>query len=311
MSSTVIEVDNLRKEYGSVVAVDDISFGIKAEEIFALVGPNGAGKTTAVELLECLRTPTAGTAKVLGMDIVEETRAVKSHIGVVPQSFETFGRLTVRENIALIRGLYDEGRSVDEVIDELDLTEYADTRFSTLSGGWQRRTGIAMALVSDPEVLFLDEPTTGLDPAARRTTWEQIERLTDLGTTVVLTTHYMEEVEELADRAALLVDGGLEAIDTVSNLVDNYAGEVKLVVQTEGIDAESVEETLRANATDVLYTDAGNIVGLFDDQARAQDTFGTLQRRDGDLSIELTSAGMEEVFLRLAGGTVGSQGELV
>ena len=311
MAEAVISVDGLRKEYGSVVAVDDISFDIRAEEIFALVGPNGAGKTTTVEMLECLRTPTAGSAEVLGLDVSEQTREVKSHIGVVPQSFETFGRLTVRENVSLARGLYDEGRAVDEVVDELGLTEYADTRFSALSGGLQRRTGIAMALVSDPEVLFLDEPTTGLDPAARRTTWEQIERLTDLGTTVVLTTHYMEEVEELADRAALLVDGGLEAIDTVSNLVDTYGGEVKLVVQTDGIDEDGVEATLRETATEVLYTDAGNLVGLFDDQASAQDTFSRLHDRDGELSIELTSAGMEEVFLCLAGGAVDSQGELV
>jgi ABC-2 type transport system ATP-binding protein len=162
-------------------------------------------------------------------------------------------------------------------------------------------------------VLFLDEPTTGLDPAARRTTWEQIERLSDLGTTVVLTTHYMEEVEELADRAALLVDGGITAVDTVTNLVDRYGGDVKLVVGVDG-DGEAsvaeVESTLESAATEVYRAENGDLVGMFDEQSTAQETFGRLHRIEGSRSIRLTTAGMEDVFLRLVGAPLDSRGEL-
>jgi ABC-2 type transport system ATP-binding protein len=314
----VVEVTDLTKEYGSLTAVDGVSFEIRPDEIFALVGPNGAGKTTTVEILECLRTPTSGSATVVGHDVLDEARTVKEQIGVVPQSFDTFDRLTVQENVALARRMYDDGLAVDKVLDQLDIEEWADTRFSDLSGGLQQRTGIAMALVSDPAVLFLDEPTTGLDPAARRSTWQQIERLADLGTAVVLTTHYMEEVEELADRAALLVEGSLEAVDSVEALVDRYGGDVKLVVsdgeEREG-DGQSreggaVESTLRSAATEIYRDDTGNLVGLFDDRETAQETFGRIHRLEGSRSIQLTTAGMEDVFLRLVGTSMDRQGQI-
>jgi len=313
----VVEVADLTKEYGSVTAVDGVSFDVRGDEIFALVGPNGAGKTTTVEILECLRTPTSGSATVMGYDVREEPRAVKEQIGVVPQSFDTFDRLTVRENVALARRMYDDGLAVEEVLEQLDVADWADTRFGTLSGGLQQRTGIAMALVSDPAVLFLDEPTTGLDPAARRTTWKQIERLADLGTAVVLTTHYMEEVEELADRAALLVEGSLEAVDSVRNLVETYGGDVKLVVSVDGAGtgdgdsiADDVESVLESDATEVYRNETGDLVGMFDEETTAQETFGRLHGIEADLSIDLTTAGMEDVFLRLVGSAVDSRGEL-
>jgi ABC-2 type transport system ATP-binding protein len=306
----VISVTDLTKAYSDTTAVESVSFEVYPNEIFALVGPNGAGKTTTVEILECLRTPTSGVAQVLGYDVGEQSRRIKQRIGVVPQSFHTFDRLTVHENVALARQMYEKGRDPDDILERLDLSEYADTRFATLSGGYQRRTGIAMALVSNPDVLFLDEPTTGLDPASRQSTWEQIERLTDLGTTVVLTTHYMEEVEELADRAALLVDGEIVAIDTVADLVETYGGDVKLVVHPTENQSEELEARLHATATDVYQDDTGNLVGIFEDRYDAQEAFGQLLDVEGDHSIELTGAGMEDVFLQLAGGTVGSGGEL-
>lgn len=309
-SDPVITVTDLTKSYGSTTAVESISFDVYSNEIFALVGPNGAGKTTTVEILECLRTPTSGVARVLGHEVGQDSRSIKRRIGVVPQSFHTFDRLSVHENVALARQMYENGRIPEDVLEQLDLSDYADTRFAALSGGYQRRTGIAMALVSDPDVLFLDEPTTGLDPAARRSTWEQIERLTDLGTTVVLTTHYMEEVEELADRAALLVDGEIVAVDTVADLVETYGGDVKLVVSPTGDRCEALEARLRSVATDVYQDDTGNLVGIFEDRYSAQEAFGELLDIEGDHSIELTGAGMEDVFLQLAGGTVGSGGEL-
>ena len=313
----VVEVSDLRKTYGETVAVDGVSFDIRAEEVFALVGPNGAGKTTTVEMLECLRTPSGGSARLLGKDIAEETRAIKAEIGVVPQSFHTFDRLTVQENVSLIRQLYNDGRTVESVLDELDLAEWAETPFRSLSGGLQRRTGMAMALVGDPAILFLDEPTTGLDPDARRTTWEQIEGLAERGTTVVLTTHYMEEVERLADRAALLLDGAIEAIDTVPNLIDRYGGAIKVIVRSESGrdgDESTKDEPLRPilaeTAREVYRTDTGDLVGLFDDRERAQAAYSRLHEAGDGRAIDLVSAGMEDVFLQLAGATPDARGEL-
>jgi len=313
-SSPVVQTTNLRKEYGSTVAVDDVSFEIAENEIFGLLGPNGAGKTTVIEMLQGLRTPTSGEVTVLGLSLQEDLYEIKDRIGVVPQSFRTFERLTVRENVALIRDLHSDGSAVDDVLAELDLTEYAAEPFHSLSGGYQRRTGIAMALVSDPEILFLDEPTTGLDPAARRSTWEQIDRLPEMGTTVVLTTHYMDEIEYLADRVALLVNGRLEAVDTVPELVDTYAGEVKLVVhltdRTTDSDVESIESVLEG-ATDTVYrSDADELVGVFSNRQHAQDAYSELHELGTRHSIELVSPGMEDVFLELAGRPLTPGGDL-
>ena len=310
----VVRTTDLRKEYGDTVAVGDISLDIAADEIFALLGPNGAGKTTAVEMLQGLRTPTSGDATVLGMDLDDHLYEIKDRIGVVSQSFATFSRLTVRENVALMRDLHSDGLGVEEVLEELGLVEYADDPFQSLSGGYQRRTGIAMALVSDPEILFLDEPTAGLDPAARRSTWEQIERLPELGTTVVLTTHYMAEVEYLADRVALLVDGRIEAIDTVDGLIDTYAGDVKVVVhltdRTGNAQVETLESTLQASADAVYRTDADELVGVFHDRQRAQATYADLHEIGTGHSIDLVSPSMEDVFLEVAGATLTSGGDL-
>ncbi|PHQ40136.1 ABC transporter [Halorubrum persicum] len=308
---SVVQVSNLQKKYGSTTAVDDVSFEIHTDEIFGLLGPNGAGKTTLVELLQGLRTPTAGAATVLGYDIQDDLYAVKDRIGVVPQSFHTFERLSVRENIALMRDLYSDPLAVETVLDRLDLDDYADTAFGSLSGGFQRRTGIAMALVSDPDVLFLDEPTTGLDPAARRGTWQQIDQLPALGTTVVLTTHYMDEIEALADRVALMVDGGIRAIDTVAALVERYAGTVKINVTLPKSTADGDDQimtTLRQRARETHQPDSQEMVGIFDDQQTAQKTFSDLHGIDPNYSIELVSAGMEDVFLEVAGSTLDTAG---
>ena len=308
----VVRTTDLRKEYGDTVAVDDVSLEIFEDEIFGLLGPNGAGKTTAIEMLQGLRTPTSGDATVLGLDLQTDLYEIKDRIGVVPQSFHTFERLTVRENVALVRDLHSEPLAVDTVLDKLDLTEWASEPFQTLSGGYRRRTGIAMALVSDPDILFLDEPTTGLDPAARRATWEQISRLPEMGTAVVLTTHDMAEVEYLADRVALLVDGHVEAVDSVSALVDAYAGEVKVVVHldTADTDTQPLAAVLAESAQTVHRSDAGEIIGVFEDRQRAQDTYSDLHDLGTGHAIDLVSPGMEDVFLELAGKTLTPAGDL-
>jgi len=310
----VIRTTDLRKEYGSTVAVENVSLEVTRNEIFGLLGPNGAGKTTTVEMLQGLRTPTSGDATVLGMSIEDNLYDIKDRIGVVPQSFHTFERLSVRENVRLIRKLHSDGLDTDSVLDELGLTKYADDPFHSLSGGYQRRTGIAMALVSDPDILFLDEPTTGLDPAARRATWEQIERLPEMGTTVILTSHYMEEVEYLADRVALLVDGQVEAVDTVSGLVETYAGDVTVVVhlteETTDSETAALESTLEASTDAVYWGESDELIGVFDDRQRAQETYSDLHDIGTDHSIDLVSPSMEDVFLNVAGKTLTAGGDL-
>lgn len=306
-----IEVRNLAKEYGTTTAVAGVDLRVAADEIFALVGPNGAGKTTLVEMIAGLRTPTRGSIAVLGHDVAVEPRRIKARIGVLPQSFHTFDRLTVRENIELTRRLYEDGLDPGTVIDRLDLGAYAETRFGALSGGWQQRTGLAMALVSDPDLLFLDEPTQGLDPAARRATWERIDHLAAHGTGILLTTHHMDEVEALADRAGLLVDGELLAVDAVPTLVARYGGDVKLIVRAGSTrPGDAVETALREVASDVYRNESGDLVGLFEERAAAQDAFGRIDDLTDGRSIDLVSAGMADVFLRLAGGTVDAGGDL-
>lgn len=312
-SKQVIQVKNLRKEYGSTTAVDGISFNVRENEIFGLLGPNGAGKTVTVEMLQGLRTPTAGSATLLGVAIDDEPYEIKSRIGVVPQSFHTFERLTVRENVALMHDMYDDPLDVDEIIERLELEEYADEPFHALSGGWQRRTGIAMALVGNPEILFLDEPTAGLDPAARRAMWAQIEALPERGTTVLLTSHYMDEVETLADRVALLMDGQIVAVDTVQNLVETYGGDVKIVVDLDRAsetETAEIEGTLREVADDIHRSEENTVIGRFAERRRAQTAYGDLHDIAPQLTIELVSAGMEDVFLELAGRSLGPTGDL-
>ncbi len=211
MSSTVT-VDGLRKSYGKVEAVRGLTFEIGSGEVFGILGPNGAGKTTTVEILEGYRERDAGTVNVLGEDPAEAGRVWRGRIGVVLQSSATYGELTVRELLALFAGYYDRPLAVDDVVDLIRLGEKRDARVRTLSGGQKRRMDLGIALVGDPELLFLDEPTTGFDPGARRRAWETIRSLRTLGKTILLTTHYLEEAERLCDRVAVLSQGQIAAL---------------------------------------------------------------------------------------------------
>lgn len=222
----VVVVEGLSKDYGSLRAVDDLSFTIERGEVFALLGPNGAGKTTTVEILEGHRSRSAGTVRVLGFDPASGGRAYRDRIGIVLQEAGFDEEFTVRELVSLYANLYSNRRDVAEVIDRVGLTDKADARTKTLSGGQRRRLDLALGLVGTPELLFLDEPTTGFDPSARRRAWDLVASLRDQGTTIVLTTHYMEEAERLADRVAVIQSGRLVALDTPANLV-----------RTEGADA--------------------------------------------------------------------------
>src|SRR5215204_3714949 len=210
-TDVAIEVEELRKDYGAQRAVRGISFSVRRGEVFGLLGPNGAGKTTTVEILEGYRERTAGRVAVLGMDPGPRPLELRERIGVVLQSSGLYRHLTVREAVAHWAGFYDAPRDVDETIGLTGLSESADRRTRMLSGGQQRRLDFALALVGDPELVFLDEPTTGFDPAARRQAWETVRSLQDLGKTVLLTTHYLDEAQALADRVAIVKDGAILA----------------------------------------------------------------------------------------------------
>jgi ABC-2 type transport system ATP-binding protein len=206
-----IEVTDLRKSYGSVEAVRGISFAVEPGEIYGLLGPNGAGKTTTVEILEGYRDRSAGEVRVLGRDPQERDRHLQEQVGIVLQSCGFYPRVTVREAVTHFAKAYPEPRDPEETIDLVGLDEKADARTKDLSGGQRRRLDLALALIGDPELVFLDEPTTGFDPAARRTAWEVVRRLKGLGKTVLLTTHYLDEAQELADRVAIVQDGRIVA----------------------------------------------------------------------------------------------------
>ena len=207
----MISVRDLRKSYGDVDAVCGIDLEIDAGEIFAFVGPNGAGKTTTVEILEGYRERSGGDAVVLGIDPAKADREWRQRLGVVLQQCQMQRELTVRETVEMYAGYYRSPRPVAETIEHVGLAEKAEARTGTLSGGQKRRLDVALALIGDPELLFLDEPTTGFDPTARRQAWEMIARLREMGKTVFLTTHYMEEAQALADRVAIIAHGRIVA----------------------------------------------------------------------------------------------------
>lgn len=214
-----IGVRDLRKRYADIQAVDGVSFEVRRGEVFGMLGPNGAGKTTTVEIMEGLRQPDAGEVRVLGLDATRETAALKERIGIQLQTAALYPNLTVAEIIELFRSFFRRARPTNELIEALDLGERRDARTKVLSGGQRQRLSVALALVNEPEVLFLDEPTTGMDPQARRSLWTLVRALADQGTTVLLTTHYMEEAEELCDRVAVMDHGKVLEMGTVPELI--------------------------------------------------------------------------------------------
>jgi ABC-2 type transport system ATP-binding protein len=236
-----VEVRGLRKSYDGVEAVRGIDFELRAGEVFGLLGPNGAGKTTTVEILVGYRRRDGGEVQVLGADPARPDRAWRGRLGIVPQSGELFPNLSVREHLDLFAGYYDRPRPPQEVLELVGLQEKANAKSRTLSGGQRRRLDLGVALVGDPELLFLDEPTTGFDPSARRAAWETIRSLRSLGKTILLTTHYIEEAHRLADRVAVLLRGEIVASGTPAELIAQAPATViryrkdgeEVVVETE------------------------------------------------------------------------------
>ena len=226
----VIGVESLTKQYGDLVAVDDISFSVRRGEVFGILGPNGAGKTTTLECIEGLLTPTAGSISVLGMDIAADAERIKSRIGVQLQASAYFDYLTLREILDLFALIYRSSASPDDLLAAVGLEDKADTTVAKLSGGQQQRFTIAATLVNDPELLFLDEPTAGLDPKGRRDLWDFVQTANRQGRTIVITTHYMEEAEFLCDRVAIMDRGKIVALATPDDLVRSLPAPYRISV---------------------------------------------------------------------------------
>ena len=241
---SAVSVADLRKAYGAVEALRGISFEIEQGEVFGLLGPNGAGKTTAVEILEGYRSRDGGSVSVLGVDPQRAGPGWREQIGIVLQSSAMYPNLTVREHVRVFAGYYSRPRAVDEVIELVGLTEKLSARVKTLSGGQKRRLDLALGLVGDPELVFLDEPTTGFDPQARRAAWGMIRSLRELGKTVLLTTHYLDEAEQLSDRVAVLRDGRVVALGRPSDLTGaKVATEIRYRLDGQEVVVETHEPT--------------------------------------------------------------------
>jgi ABC-2 type transport system ATP-binding protein len=303
-ADTVIRVDGLRKAYGELVAVDGISFEVAKGEVFGLLGPNGAGKTTTVEILEGLQAPDAGSVSVLGIDVVRSPDLIKPRIGISLQNAALYPKLTVVELLDLFATFYPKPRPTEELVELMDLGEKRRSRTQELSGGQRQRLSVALALVGDPEVVFLDEPTTGMDPAARRALWDVIGGLRSGGRSVLLTTHYMEEAEILCDRIAILDHGRILELGTVNELVDRRFKE--RAVRFDHIDGlgdarlqamPGVSSIAREDGEIVLYTrDVPSTIGAV---LAAADELGA---EPGNLAVR--RATLEDVFLALTGRTL-------
>jgi ABC-2 type transport system ATP-binding protein len=300
-TGSVIRVRGLVKKYGDLIAVDGIDFDVAGGEIFGLLGPNGAGKTTTVEILEGLRAPDAGEAIVLGIDIAKDPEPLKPRIGISLQTASMYPKLTVVEIIDLFRSFYATSRPTDELIEMLELGEKRNSRTKELSGGQRQRLAVALALVNDPELIFLDEPTTGLDPAARRSLWDLIRSLKAKGRSVLLTTHYMEEAEILCDRLAIMDHGRILEMGTVDELISKRFKERAVRFDAiEGIDDASLEKL--AAVTSVKHDD--DAVLLYSSDVAA--TVGAVLALTEAHGIEPQNLGirratLEDVFLDLTG----------
>lgn len=297
-AALAVEVDGLVKRYGQTTAVDGISFTIQEGEIFALLGPNGAGKTTTLEILEGLRRPDAGKALVAGIDVSAHPRRVRELIGVQLQQAGFFERLTVAETLQVFAAFHRRSVPLDELIDRFHLREKARSYVTNLSGGQRQRLSLALAIINDPQIVFLDEPTTGLDPQARRILWEAIEELRADGRTVLLTTHYMEEAHHLSDRVAIMDHGKILAMDEPNALIRRYAPHSRIILP--GVEADEAWSGLPGVAR-VEAGPEGTVLHCADVRAAmsalAQQDDGT----DGWSGLRIEGGTLEDVFLNLTG----------
>jgi ABC-2 type transport system ATP-binding protein len=304
----VIRVRNLVKRYGELVAVDAVSFEVAKGEIFGLLGPNGAGKTTIISILSCITPPTSGSASVSGIDVVTDSLTARSKIGVVPQEIALYSTLSARDNLMFwgrMYGLRDRtlARRVDELLDVVQLSDRASSRIDTFSGGMKRRINIAAGLLHRPDVLFLDEPTVGIDPQTRRSILDLVKELNAEGLTVLYTTHYLEEAEFLCDRVGIMDEGKMIAVGTRDELTDSIGATGVIAVRADGLDDALVDWLASLpEVSEAAKSDDGLTLNVVRGASLLPTVVEKLTGSGVDIhSVDVTVPNLESVFLHLTG----------
>jgi ABC-2 type transport system ATP-binding protein len=303
-----IEVSSLKKYYGEIKAVDGISFSVNEGEVFGLLGPNGAGKTTTIEILEGLRKREGGEVKVLGLDPWGKGYELHKKVGVMAQGFTFFEEANPREAVKYYADLFNVKVDPDDILREVLLEDSAKNLFKNLSGGQKQKMGLALSLVNSPELLFLDEPTTGLDPSARRAIWDVIRELQAKGKTIILTTHYLEEAEQLSDRVAIMDHGHIVAMGTSDEIIEKHGSPERLEIQG----TEKLAKYIKANTElKVDYNGKGVISVALNGRIDALATLAAAEQSGlewGDIRTRRDS--LEDVFVRLVSGIIDEHGEI-
>ena len=303
-----IEVTNLKKHYGDIKAVDGVSFTVNEGEVFGLLGPNGAGKTTTIEILEGLRKKDEGTAKVLGLDPWENGTELHKRIGVIPQQFNFFEKASPKEAIIYYARLFGINVNADDILKEVLLEDSAKNLFENLSGGQKQKMGLALSLVNSPDLLFLDEPTTGLDPNARRAIWEVIRNLKAKGKTVILTTHYLEEAQVLSDRVAIVDHGKIVAMGTSDEIIEKYGSGERLEIHGSKDLAEYIQKNTELT---VDYDTKGTISLQLNKKIDALAALAAAEQSGLDWGeIHTRRDSLDDVFVKLVSGAVDDSGNI-
>ena len=303
-----VEISSVKKSYGDVKAVDGVSLSVNEGEVFALLGPNGAGKTTLIEILEGLRKRDEGTVKVLGLDPWENSYALHRRIGVIPQDFNFFDKANPREAVVYYADLFGVSVDPDAILKEVLLDDSTEVLFENLSGGQKQKMGLALALVNSAELLFLDEPTTGLDPNARRAIWDVIRGLKSKGRTVILTTHYLDEAQQLSDRVAIMNHGHIVAMGTSEDIIETHGSGERLEIHG----TEELAVYIRANTNLKAEYDGKGMVSIPISQKHDALAALTAVERSGlewrDLHTRRDS--LDDVFVKLVSGRIDEKGEI-
>ncbi|MFD0715171.1 ABC transporter ATP-binding protein [Paenibacillus sp. GCM10027626] len=305
-TSEVLVVERLQKSFGTVKAVEEISFRVRAGEVFTIIGPNGAGKTTTLEMIEGLQRPDAGSITILGKAWDQQRHDIKQRIGVQPQTSALFDLLTVEENLRTFASFYKRSLPVEGILEDVNLTDHRNKRVKALSGGQKQRLAIGLAMINDPDLIFLDEPTTGLDPQARRNIWDIILKLRKSGKTTVLTTHYMEEAHKLSDRVCIVDQGKVVALDTPQALIAQLTKEREIrLLFADGDEAASDSERFALNDEAVTRVKrTGNQLTVWSTQPEATlyHLFGFTSERAFVIDqVSIREMSLEDVFIAFTG----------